>query len=182
MLELIEYPHPFLRYVCKPLKKVDGSIKNIITEMIQVMHEEKGNGLAAPQVGLPFRLIVATYDKVDFAFINPIITRIRGSKLVKGKEGCLSFPGLFLPVLRSNKIKFTAWTPTGDTVDEVVSGDFSRVLQHEVDHLDGTLIIDKIGNDLRIQKKVKPYIDYVTEHADYPHLNLDPDLLETYCA
>lgn len=183
-LSIVEYPHPYLRFVCKPLKKCDKSIKAVAEEMLEIMHAEKGNGLSASQVQLPFRLFVMTYDNADFVFINPVINRVNGAKTVIAREGCLSLTDLYLPVPRKQKIRFNAYTLAGDEVNEVVEGDMARILQHEVDHLDGKLIIDKVG-DPKLRKKVRPYIA-LSEQAferNKPSVLEEQtrELLETYC-
>lgn len=185
VLEVVEYPHPMLRFKCRPLKRVNASIKAVIEEMTGVMHTEKGNGLAAPQVGLPFRLITVTYDKKDFAFINPVIDFVPKTKMVNGREGCLSLIDLYLPILRKKKIRFRAWTPEGNDIDEIIEGDLARILQHEVDHLDGTLIIDKIAGKPRLQKEVETYLELCARAylQNPPSINgaaLD-ELMEEYC-
>lgn len=184
-LSIVEYPHPMLRFKCRPLKKVDKSIKVIVEEMTELMHSERGNGLAAPQVQLPFRLIVVTYDNEDFAFVNPVIDYVPKTKMVEGREGCLSLSDLFLPISRKNKIRFRAWTPGGDDVDEIIKGDLARILQHEVDHLEGALIIDKIAGKPHLQKRVEIYLELCARAylQNPPHIDgaaID-ELMETYC-
>lgn len=185
MLEIVEYPHPFLRYKCKPLKKVDESIKQIVNEMINTLHEEKGAGLSAPQVQLPFRVIVLTHDGDEYAFINPVIERATKAKYKTGPEGCLSLTDLVLPIRRPDKIRFKGWTLDGDDVDEIVTGPLARILQHEVDHLDGVLIIDKIGYSLDLQKRVAPYLrmcEQAFEDSDTTvNWDLVDELVEQYC-
>lgn len=185
MLQIVEYFHPFLRYKCKPLKKVDSSIKQIVGTMINTMNAEKGVGLSAPQVQLPFRLIVMNHDSDEYAFINPVVSRVPKAKYTTEAEGCLSLTDLALPIRRPNKIRFQGWTMEGDDVDEVVTGPLARIIQHEVDHLDGVLIIDKIGHSLELQKRVAPYLrmcEQAFEDSDTTvNWDLVDELVEQYC-
>jgi peptide deformylase len=118
--------------------------------MLELMYESKGLGLAANQVALPYRLFVMnpTADpeqkEHELVLINPVILERRGS--VEGEEGCLSFPGLYQKVRRARTIKVQAYYLDGKAVEIVPTESLtSRVIQHEIDHLDGVLFIDKMG-------------------------------------
>lgn len=115
--------------------------------MVQLMVEHDGCGLAAPQVGIQLRMLVMNHMRIfsrpdlTFRFINPvIINRFGGTSLLE--EGCLSLPGTRVKVRRPRKVKFEAWLPDGTLFQNTFTGFPARVLQHEVDHLDGKLIID----------------------------------------
>ncbi len=151
MLQIVNYPHPTLVRRSKPLKRVDAELHQFVREMFELMYskEHRGVGLAANQVDLPYRLFVVnlTSDPADrdqeFVFINPVISLPKGSG--EEEEGCLSLPGLFAPVRRPEKIRVNAYNLSGEEVVYDLEGLFSRVVQHETDHLDGILFIDRLA-------------------------------------
>jgi peptide deformylase len=148
-LRIIQYPHPTLRHLSKPLKKVDAELHALVREMFDLMYQAEGVGLAANQVDLPYRLFVINLESnpeakdQEFTFINPVITGRKGT--VEGQEGCLSLPGLYGDVRRSERIVLNAFTPSGDEVTMELDGLFARAAQHEIDHLDGILFIDRLS-------------------------------------
>jgi peptide deformylase len=148
-LRIVRYPHPSLRHAARPLAMIDRKVRLVAEAMLELMYEQRGLGLAAPQVGLPFRLFVANYagdraqpDKQG-VYLNPVIMERRGS--MEGEEGCLSFPGLYQKVRRARSVTVQAYTLEGQLVELHISELPSRIWQHEVDHLDGVLFIDKLG-------------------------------------
>ncbi len=148
-MRIIEYPHPTLRHRSKPLKRVDAELCALVAEMFALMYDAEGVGLAANQVDLPYRLFVMN-AKADpeakdeeFAFINPVISNRRG--MAEAEEGCLSLPGLYAPVVRPEKITLNAYTLDGQAVQLELTGFPSRIVQHETDHLDGVLFIDRLS-------------------------------------
>ena len=147
-LEIIHYPHPTLRYVSRPLKRVDAELKEMVAEMFALMYEHEGIGLAANQVDLPYRLFVCNPsgdpDQKDseHVFINPVI--LKGSGQHEREEGCLSIPGVYAPVTRKEKITVQAYNLAGEEITGELDGLFARVVQHETDHLDGRLFIDRL--------------------------------------
>lgn len=148
MLRIVKYPHPALRHKSKPLRRVDGELKKIIREMFDLMYEEKGVGLAANQVDLPYRMFVLNLEGdpakgEEHVFLNPVISRRQGT--VEAEEGCLSFPEIFAPVKRSEKIVVSAYNLDGEELNCDLSGFFARAVQHEYDHLDGILFIDRLS-------------------------------------
>jgi peptide deformylase len=148
-LQVIQYPHPTLRHRSRPLKRVDAELRKIVAEMIDLMYEHEGVGLAANQVDLPYRLFVANEkgdpDAREFeqVFINPVLSAGRGQE--EDEEGCLSIPGIRAPVVRNSKIKIQAFDLAGNEIVGELSGLMARIAQHETDHLDGTLFIDRLG-------------------------------------
>jgi peptide deformylase len=148
-VRIVKYPHPTLRHKSKPLKRVDRELKTMIREMFDLMYEHKGIGLAANQVDLPYRLFVinpfgdplATDE--EFVFINPVITERKGS--AEDREGCLSFPEIFAPVRRPETIVVNAYSVDGEEVSYEMNGLHARAAQHEADHLDGVLFIDRLS-------------------------------------
>jgi len=146
-LEIITYPHPTLRHKSKPIKRVDAQLREIVREMFAMMYEAKGVGLAANQVDLPIRLFVANLEAdpekgEELVFINPVISMPKGTE--ENEEGCLSLPGLYGNVVRSKKVRVNAYNLRGEEIIADIDGLFSRVVQHETDHLDGVLFIDRM--------------------------------------
>jgi len=122
----------------------------LLDDMIDTMRAEKGVGLAAPQIGVSKRVFVAETNDGPIALINAHITG-RHKKLVKFEEGCLSIPGKFDVVLRNREVTVQALTAGGSPIQFVAKGFFARVMQHEIDHLDGILYVDRVEE----QKKKK---------------------------
>lgn len=157
-MQIVKYPHPTLRHKSKPLRRVDGELKKIIGEMFELMYEQRGIGLAANQVDLPYRLLVinvtgeAAAKDEELVFINPVITQRKGS--VEDREGCLSFPETFAPVIRPEKITVNAYSPNGEEFSYDLDGLYARAVQHEADHLDGVLFIDRLSpaNQLAVKE------------------------------
>ena len=144
ILPIIKYPDPVLRKKCGKIKDpLDSEIQKLITEMIKAMKANNGMGLAAPQVGKLLRLCIIEEDSRLYILINPKI-KSRSREKTLGEEGCLSFPGKFLNIKRSEKIKVRCLDKTGKQVKIKASGLLARALQHEIDHLDGVLFIDRI--------------------------------------
>ena len=147
MLRILKYPHPALRHECKKLRRVDSELKSAVREMFNLMYEQKGVGLAASQVGLPYRFFILNLEgdpakAPEYVFLNPEISR-RGA-MVEADEGCLSFPEIYAPVKRSEKIVLSAFNLDGEELNYELSGFFARAVQHEYDHLDGVLFIDRL--------------------------------------
>ncbi len=145
ILNIVTTPNPILRQRAEEIKPEEirsPAIQNLIFDMKETVLPAGGIGLAAPQVGLSLRLIViALNDKIK-AFINPKITKFSWRKEV-GEEGCLSVPGKFGPVKRSKIAKVEAYDEHGKLLKFKAKDLFARVIQHEIDHLDGILFIDK---------------------------------------
>ncbi len=148
-LQVIHYPHPTLRHVSKPVKRVDRELRDMIAQMFELMYKHEGVGLAANQVDLPYRLFIAnpTGDankkEQEFVFINPVI--LSGKGQVDGEEGCLSIPGLTAEVTRKETVQIEAYNLAGELFTGELEGLFARIVQHETDHLDGVLFIDRLS-------------------------------------
>ena len=148
-MEIVKYPHPTLRHKSKPLCRVDGEVKKAIREMFDLMYANEGIGLAANQVDLPYRLFVMNVQgdpeagEEEYVFINPVITSRKGG--AEGREGCLSFPEIFAPVRRPAKITVNAYALDGRELSYEMDGLYARAVQHELDHLDGVLFIDRFS-------------------------------------
>lgn len=141
-LELRFYPDSVLREKCKEVEAVTPEIEQLLEDMIRVMHFHGGAGLAGPQVGQLKRVIVVDTRWGAIGLINPKIISQRGSQIVR--EGCLSLPGKHINVRRAQEVVVEGLTVNGETVKISAQGFRASVFQHEIDHLDGILIIDKI--------------------------------------
>ena len=148
-MQIVKYPHPTLRHTSKPLSRVTGEVKQAIGEMFDLMYTDDGIGLAANQVDLPYRLFVMNVQgdpeakEEELAFINPVITSRKGT--AEDREGCLSFPEIFAPVRRPAKIIVNAYSLDGRELTYEMDGLYARAVQHELDHLDGVLFIDRLS-------------------------------------
>jgi len=146
---IITYPHPTLRRVSKPLRRVDGDLRRKIREMFDLMYSAKGIGLAANQVDLPLRLFIVNLEAdpqagEEMVFINPVLSLPRGGS-DEAEEGCLSLPGLYGQVVRPKQVRINAYSLSGKEIETDVTGLFARCVQHEVDHLDGVLFPDRMS-------------------------------------
>ena len=153
-LKIIEYPDPRLRKASKPLEQIDASIEALAKRMLELMRQSKGVGLAAPQVGVNVRLFVMnpTPDPAnDRVYINPELSEAEGSE--EDEEGCLSLPGISARVVRDKTVRIRAKDLKGNDIDQTASGYEARVWQHEFDHLNGTLIIDRMGTVAKMTAK-----------------------------
>jgi peptide deformylase len=149
MLKIIKYPNEFLRKKTQAVKDFkDPQLAKLVSDMAKTMDTEKGIGLAAPQVGSDLRICMARVDNVLFLLINPAIYSYSRTKEIF-EEGCLSFPGKFFPIERPVKVKIKARNLEGKKIKFKVEGLLARVLQHEIDHLDGILIIDRASPKIR---------------------------------
>lgn len=153
---------PVLRKVAAPITEFDEDLKKFARDMIEVMHVEDGIGLAAPQIGISKQIIAVdaselVEDEYPRVFINPEILESSGEWVVE--EGCLSIPGVSEEVKRPEKILLKFQDETGELFTEEFSGWLSRILQHEIDHLNGILFIDRISpvrRNLLIVNKMIP--------------------------
>jgi len=140
LLGVKKYPDKNLRTKCAPVGKIGGAEKEILENMYLTMRHFCGIGLAAPQVGIPRRLIVAEADNIIIKLADPEISGAGGSGNMT--EGCLSVPGVAVNVKRAAGITVTGLNEEGQCVKINASGLLARVLQHEIDHLNGRLIVD----------------------------------------
>jgi peptide deformylase len=142
-LPIITYPNPILLKKTKKIKDPKApEIKALVLDMLETMEVQGGLGLAAPQVDSSVRLCVIKLDGKTHILINPEI-KSRSWRKVVSEEGCLSFPGQFIPVKRSRSVKVRAQDRTGKIINIAADGILSRALQHEIDHLDGILYIER---------------------------------------
>ena len=142
-LSLRVYPDPVLREKALPILEFDEDLNELIRGMEATLYEMGGIGLAAPQVGVSARIIIVDTGEGIFPLVNPEILERRGIK--KALEGCLSLPDLELDIERAETIKVAAQHPDGNRFEIDCSELLSRVIQHEIDHLEARLIIDRIS-------------------------------------
>lgn len=160
-MNVVLYPDEVLRQKASPVEEIDDTIRLNAQEMLEVMYDAEGIGLAAPQVGWSKRLIVVDakgeLDSDEKVFVNPFIVHEEGTLL--GEEGCLSFPGVTGKILRSEKIEVVAYNLEGERLKIKANGLLARVFQHEIDHLNGILFIDKMtpASSLANTKKIKEF-------------------------
>lgn len=156
-MQIVKYPHPTLRHKSKPLRRVDNELRRMIRQMFDLLYEYNGVGLAANQVDLPYRLFVLNLTgdpaaaDAEMVFINPVIEARRGS--AEKEEGCLSLPGIWAPVIRSRKVVVRAYNIIGEEVRYELDDLAARAVQHETDHLDGVLFIDRLSEANRLAVK-----------------------------
>ena len=151
-LQLITYPHPTLRHPSKPIVRVDALLKELVEQMFEIMYEFRGVGLAANQVNLPIRLFIANpsgnrEEGPEMVFINPVINKAKGT--AEAEEGCLSLPGINAHVKRNKSLQINAYDLSGNEIKADVDGFLGRIIQHEIDHLDGVMFIDRLSEELR---------------------------------
>jgi peptide deformylase len=146
MLEILEFPDPRLRTVAKPVVSFDGKLSEFIDEMLETMYEANGIGLAATQVNQHIRLLVLDVSEdrnQPKVYINIEITGRNGEQVYE--EGCLSVPGIYANVTRSNQIQIKAQDRDGNVFEQEVEGLHAVCLQHEMDHLEGKLFVDYLS-------------------------------------
>ena len=141
---------PVLREPAEEVEAVDDDVRGLVGDMLETMYHADGIGLAAPQVGVSRRVIVVDLGNSDedgvgtVALVNPRVVEA-GRQKDKAPEGCLSIPGLEEVVERPDTVTVEGLTPEGEPFSREVSGLLSRALQHEIDHLDGILFIDRVS-------------------------------------
>jgi len=150
-LKILSYPDPALAEPATPIEKVDGLVRTRAQRMIELMREAKGVGLAATQIGWPVRLCVLALDtdakKVE-VFINPVILGRSGTQ--NEEEGCLSVPAVRANIKRSSRVLVKAVNLDGKEIQMEAEGVLARAWEHEIDHLDGRLIIQRMTTATRL--------------------------------
>lgn len=148
--ELVKYPSPILRQIAKPVKKIDDSIREILSDMVDTMYAEDGVGIAAPQIGVPLRLVaidlagaVENNEPGLLKIVNPEIIQREGE--IEWEEGCLSVPDMRVKMKRSQKLTARFLDENGEHHEIKVQGLLAIAFQQEIDHLDGKLIIDSVS-------------------------------------
>jgi peptide deformylase len=152
VLPIQVFPTRVLKQRAKRVKYIDGPVKKLVRDMLETMHAVPGRvGLAAPQVGVPLRVIVIGIpEEEDIVLINPEIVRRKGERVID--EGCLSLPGFFANVTRSEAVTVKGLDQNGKEVRIKAEGLLAQALEHEIDHLNGTLYIDHLDSIEKLQK------------------------------
>jgi peptide deformylase len=161
VLKILTYPDPKLRKKSAPVEKIDGEIEKLLDDMAETMYDAPGIGLAAPQVGVNLRVCIIDISPREegspglIELINPVILSAEGEQIAE--EGCLSIPGFMSDVKRKARVKVRAIDRKGERLELDGTGLLARALQHEIDHLDGVLFIDRLGKLKRelLKKKIE---------------------------
>ena len=176
ILEILKYPDAALKQTSLPVKNIDAATAQLVNDLLDSMYAAPGVGLAAPQVGVPQRVIVLDIDhdnpgKTVYKLINPVITRAEGE--VVWEEGCLSVVDFTAEVRRSAKVEVIAFTENQKELKIEAEGLLAVALQHEIDHLDGKLFIDRISRlkrELYTRRRKKMLRSGMPPAADSPHV------------
>jgi len=156
-MEVLKYPHPILRHKTKPIAKIGQNLRDLITTMFTIMYDTDGVGLAANQVGLPLRFFVMNptgnreNKDEEYVFINPVILKRQGT--AEDEEGCLSYPDIRVPVVRSECIEFEGIDVDGSLQQFQWKGHPARVVQHELDHLNGVGFVERLSSTVLLTAK-----------------------------
>ncbi|MCM8775719.1 MAG: peptide deformylase [Candidatus Omnitrophica bacterium] len=157
LLRIRVHPDPILHKKAEPITEFDKKLQKLIDNMIETMFTDDGVGLAAPQIGVSQCLFIACPEAkpgTELVFINPQVIETQGWEIAR--EGCLSLPGISGEVPRAKKIRFRYQDRTGESHELEVKDFFARVIQHEMDHIDGILLIDRVD----IQQRQKIMAEY----------------------
>ena len=155
ILEIKKYPDSILRRKSEKVKVFDEKLRRLCVEMFETLEINKGLGLAAPQIGESLSFFIVELNDKRLIFINPEIIKKEGKEIFE--EGCLSFPGLFLKIKRPKRIEVKYQDLDGQERKIKADGILARVIQHELDHLDGILFIDRLSwlKKISLIKKLK---------------------------
>jgi peptide deformylase len=164
LLDIRVLGDPILREETVPVSEVTDELRTLIANMFETMHAAKGIGLAAPQVGRTERLTVIDVDGAEFVLINPEIVEREGS--AKGEEGCLSIPDVYADVERATRVVVRALDRDGKPFEVEAEDLLARCMQHEIDHLFGTLFIDHLS----VLKRRSALAKWTKEKEKYPGL------------
>ena len=149
---ITHYPDKVLARRAQPVENIDNNVRQLVKRMTDIMLQNKGVGLAAPQAGVPLRLFIISLDasrKNVKVYINPTVTPTTG-ELDSIEEGCLSVPGIHTKIRRFKKCKVTATDLDGNEFTEETEGLYARALQHEYDHIEGMTIVERMGSTAKI--------------------------------
>lgn len=155
-LAIIHFPDPRLKKPSIPVERFDDRLRLLANRMLELMRQHKGVGLAAPQVGINVRLFVMNptgQEQDNRVYVNPVLSQADGEE--EGEEGCLSLPGIYIPVIRFRTLHIHAQDAEGHPFDQQESGYLARIWQHETDHLNGTLLTDRMGAVARLAHRRK---------------------------
>ncbi|MBQ7151452.1 MAG: peptide deformylase [Synergistaceae bacterium] len=157
VLEVRKYPDPVLKKISQPVEVFDEELEKFIKQLFEAMRVHDGVGLAAPQVGVLKKVAVIEYEDKSYVLINPKIIDRKG--LQTSEEGCISFPGIFAEVTRSDWVKVETQDTKGNVKILEAQGYLAKAFQHEMDHLNGKLFIDYLSSIKRnaIKKKISKH-------------------------
>lgn len=152
VLPIKRFPDPVLRQKAKRVREIDKWLQKLIEDMFETLNHVHGVGLAAPQVGISLRLSVIKLpeEKEKIILINPVIIKRKGARLVE--EGCLSIPGYKGELTRSEEITVKGWDGEGKALRIKGEGLLAQALEHEIDHLNGTLYIDRLESPEKLTR------------------------------
>ena len=148
---ITHYPSEVLAGKARPVETIDDDIRRLVDKMVDIMIENKGIGLAAPQAGVPLRLFIISLDgsrENVRVYVNPDVTPT--GQFITNEEGCLSVPGIYAKVRRYSECEVTATDLNGNEFTERAEGLYARALQHENDHIEGMTIVNRMGQTARI--------------------------------
>ena len=155
-MQIVTLGSEILRQKAEKIKNIDEETVNTAKQMLEILKRDKGVGLAGPQIGFIKRIFVSHVEgDIERVFINPSILET-SQKTVKVEEGCLSVPGIYANVIRSEAIKIQAWNEKGRPFTLEATGILARVIQHEYDHLEGKLFLDYLPEQKR-EKLIAKY-------------------------
>lgn len=160
---------PVLRKVAEAIDDIDGKLVTLADDMLVTMYDEPGLGLAAPQVGVQRRMFVYDIGDGPATLVNPVITETRGEWVYE--EGCLSVPGLSWEIVRPKEVHITGYDLDGNEVSIEADELLARLFQHELDHLDGIMLVDRLDRDERkaaMKRLREVFLDPVEDKAAKP--------------
>jgi peptide deformylase len=176
-MQIVLYPHPALRFKSVPITEIRPDLHETVREMFELMYASEGIGLAANQVGLPYRMFILNLTgkreekDQEHVFINPEIVKRKGTQ--EAEEGCLSFPKMYGQVRRADEIVVEAFDLAGQGFELSIDDLASRAIQHETDHLDGVLFTDKLSE--ATQRELAPKIsDFEAQFRRQQELGVVP--------
>lgn len=164
---------PVLRKVASEITDIDGKLARLADDMLETMYAEPGIGLAAPQIGVQKRFFVYDIGEGPEAIVNPVITESRGEWYYE--EGCLSVPGLSFEIMRPKEVHITGYDLHGNEVSLEADELLSRLFQHEMDHLDGVLLLDHLDDKTR-KKAMKTLRERLLDTGTVKKGKVDDDL------
>lgn len=155
-LKIISWPDPRLIKTSSAVETFNDDLRALAMRMLELMREAKGVGLAAPQVGQNIRLFVigpTGNPEDERVYVNPVLSDLAGDQ--EGEEGCLSLPGITARIVRADSVKIDAYDLAGKPIQEVQTQYLSRIWQHEFDHLNGKLLMDRMGTVAKLASRKK---------------------------
>ena len=169
-LTIIHWPDPRLKKASSNVERFDERLRLLAGRMLELMRQHKGVGLAAPQVGINVRMFVMNptgQPQDDCIFVNPLLTEGDGEE--EAEEGCLSLPQIYISVPRFKSLRMQARDIEGNPIDQLESGYLARIWQHEIDHLNGIVLADRMGAIAKLthRKKLKELQEeYAATHPE----------------